>query len=53
MDGDGLCCCSEFAESFPHVIAEREINAVIELRMSPFGENVTIYVSKVATTEAV
>jgi hypothetical protein len=32
-------------------ISERQINAVIEVRMNPFGERVTIYVSKVATTE--
>lgn len=32
-------------------IAERQINAVIELKMNPFGERVTIYVSKVATNE--
>jgi hypothetical protein len=37
----------------PTTIAGRQINAVIEVRMSPFGETVSIYVSKVATTEAV
>lgn len=35
----------------PQTISERQINAIIELRMNPFGERVTIYVSKVATTE--
>jgi hypothetical protein len=32
-------------------ISERQINAAIELKMNPYGERVTIYVSKVATTE--
>jgi hypothetical protein len=32
-------------------ISERQINAIIELKMNPFGERVTIYVSKIATTE--
>lgn len=35
----------------PQTIAERQINAVIELKMNPYGERVTIYVSKVATNE--
>lgn len=33
-------------------IAAREIRAVIAVRMSPFGERVTVEISKVATTEA-
>jgi hypothetical protein len=35
----------------PQTIEERQINAVIEVRMNPFAERVKIYVSKVATTE--
>lgn len=35
----------------PQTISERQINAIIELKMNPFGETVKIYVSKVATTE--
>lgn len=35
----------------PQTISERQINAIIEVRMNPFGELVKIYVSKVATTE--
>lgn len=35
----------------PQTIEERQINAIIELKMNPFGERVTIYVSKVAVTE--
>lgn len=34
-------------------IAAREIRAVMALRMSPFGERVTVEISKVATTEAI
>lgn len=35
----------------PQTISKRQINAIIELKMNPYGERVTIYVSKVATTE--
>lgn len=37
----------------PQTISELQINAVIEVRMSPFGERVKIEISKVAITEAV
>ena len=37
----------------PETIADLQINAVIEVRMSPYGERVRIEISKTKTTEVI
>jgi hypothetical protein len=37
----------------PTTIANNELHAVIQLRMSPFGEEITIEIVKVLVTESI